>query len=345
MNRYTEKNINNFWLLFVLAIFFVFTISVEAAGPLKRIKFAMTAPKGSIYHRVIQELGEEWRLAQGNNLKFTIYTDGIQGTEADMVRRMRVGQLNGAMLTIVGLSAIDDSVAVLQKFPMFFRSWDEFDHVREKVRPILEKRLLEKGFVALTWGEGGWIQFFSNRPMIMPDDFRQTKIFAWAGDPEMINTMKKVGYHPVVLELTDILPGLQTGMIDAVSAVPLFALISQFDRVAPYMLRINWAPLVGATVITKKTWDAISPSVREVVTRESARAEKEFRIHRNTLDDESINALQKRGLNVQPYGPEVELAWNEVAKQTYPLIRGTSVPAEMFDLVQQILVDYRRQGK
>src|SRR2546422_206740 len=120
------------WLDFALA----------AGGPAK-VRLGTLVPKGSSYFKHLQAMGEKWRQAPGGGVSLTIYPDGTMGGEADMVRRMRLGQLQAAMLTVVGLSGIDDSVSALQNMPMMFHSLDEVDYVREKLRPVLEKRLLE----------------------------------------------------------------------------------------------------------------------------------------------------------------------------------------------------------
>ena len=119
------------------------------------IRLGTLAPKGSSYHRALQEMGERWKKAQGAGATFTVFTDGTQGGEIDMVRRMRVGQLNAALISVVGLAEIDRSVTALQYMPMLFRDWDEVDYVREQMREQLEARFLEKGFVVLFWGDGG----------------------------------------------------------------------------------------------------------------------------------------------------------------------------------------------
>ena len=121
------------------------------------IKIATVAPKGSVYHRVLQDMGEKWRAAEGPGARFIVYTDSAQGPEAETVRRMRIGQLQASMLSIVGLSEIDESVSALQKIPLMFRTWEEVDYVREHLRPDLEQRLRAKGFVVLFWGEGGFV--------------------------------------------------------------------------------------------------------------------------------------------------------------------------------------------
>ena len=309
-------------------------------GPLK---IATIAPKGSIYHRALQEVGEAYRSTAGAKARYIVYTDSIQGTEADTVRRMRIGQLDGSMLTVVGLTEIDPAVAALQYMPMMFRSWQELDYVREQLRPELEARLNAKGFVVLIWGDGGWVQFFTKERMVHPEEFKRGRIFAWSGDILQANVMKSQGYNPVSLPLTDILPGLETGMIDVVPVAPLWALVGQFDRITRYMVRVNWVPIVGATVMRKQAWDALDPQARQAMLNAAQKASEALRAHRQVQDEESIRAMQQRGLTVETLKPETEAAWRALAERTWPHVRGTMVPAETFDRVQALLADYRKQ--
>jgi TRAP-type transport system periplasmic protein len=309
------------------------------------LKAATIAPKGSIYHRALQEMGEAYRGAAGPQARFLIYTDSIQGTEADTVRRMRVGQLDISMLTVVGLTEIDPSVAALQYMPMMFRSWDELDHVREKLRPELEAKLAAKGFVVLIWGEGGWVQFFTKEPLFHPEDFKRARIFTWSGDKQQPGVMKALGYTPVSIPLADILPALETGMVDTVPIAPLWALVGQFDRPCSYMLRVNWVPIVGATIMRKQSFDALKPEAREALARASRKATDDLRAHRRVQDEESIKAMQARGLKVKELTPELERAWREVAERSWPIVRGTMVPGDTFDQVRSVLAEYRGARK
>jgi len=239
------------------------------------------------------------------------------------------------------LTEIDDSVAALQKMPMMFRSWEELDHLREKLRPALEKRFYDKGFVVLFWGDAGWVRFFSKEPALRPADYRKMKVFAWAGDNPQVDIMKSLGYQPVVLEISDILPGLQTGMINMVPSTPFYALIGQFYRHAPYMLDMNWVPIVGAVVVTRKAWDAMSPEGQKALRQAGDLAGVELRAISRRENEESVEAMRKRGLKVQPVTPELEAEWRKVAEHAYPMIRGNMVPAELFDEVQRLLHEYR----
>ena len=319
-------------------------VPVYAADP-ALVKIATIAPKGSIYHRVLQETGESYQRATGGKGRLVVYPDSLQGTETDTVRRMRVGQLDASMLTVVGLSEIDPSVTALQFMPMMFRSWDEVDHVREALRPMLEGKLADKGFAVLFWGEGGWVQFFTKEPITLPAEFKRTRIFVWAGDSAQLALMKKLGYQPVGLPITDILPALETGMVDTVPVPPLWALVGQFDRVARHLVPVNWVPIVGATVIRRQTLEAMSPATRDAVLSAAKTAGDQLRAHRDLQDQESIRAMQARGLVVHPLTPEIERAWLEAAREAWPLVRGSMVPAETFDRVQAALAAYRAGHK
>jgi TRAP-type C4-dicarboxylate transport system substrate-binding protein len=311
-----------------------------AAEPVK-IKLGTLAPKDSTPHNILKEMAQAWRNAPAGGAQLIMFTDGTQGGEADMVRRMRIGQLQAAMLTAGGLSEIDQSVACLQMIPLGFRSLDELDYVTEKMRPLLEKRLEDKGFVVLFWTDAGWVKFFSRRPAIFPDDLKSQKLFASAGDNKAMDIMKAAGYRPIPLEATDILPALKTGLIDAVPAPPFFALAGQFYDPAPNMLDMNWAPLVGACVVTKKTWDKIPPDAQKVMLEAAEKAGQQIRAQARKEMTEAIEAMKKRGLKVHTLTPEAEAAWRKVADDAYPKIRGAIVPAELFDEVQRLLNDYR----
>lgn len=306
-----------------------------------KLRLGALAPRGTTWHRSLLELGEKWRTAEGPGAEFVVYGGGSQGGEADMVRRLRVGQLNAAMLTVIGLTEIDPSVAALQKMPLIFRSWDELDYVREKLRPALEKRFIERGFVVLCWGDAGWVRFFSKSPAVHPQDYQRLKIFAWAGDAAQADIMKGLGYQPVVLEVADILPGLQTGMINMVPSTPFWALTLQFYPHAPYMLELDWAPLVGAVIVTRKAWDAMTPAGRDTLTRAGAEMGVQLRALSRREHDESVEAMKKRGLKVQTLTPQIEAEWRLAAERMYPLVRGNMVPAEFFDEVQRLLREYR----
>lgn len=317
----------------------VMALNTFAADP--QLRIGTLAPKNSLYHRQLMELGEAWRTAQGGHGKYLVYPDGSQGGETDMVRRMRIGQLQGGLLSVVGLREIEPSIAALQNMPMMFKSWDEVDYVREKMRPAMEKKFLEKGFVVLAWGDAGWVRFFSKEPAFAPNDFKKMKFFAWGAEADQQEIMKSLGYTPVPLETADILPAIQTGMINAVPSTPYFALATQIYTTANNMLDMNWAPVVGALIITKKAWDELSPDGQAAVREAGAKVGVQLRAKARQEVDEAVDAMKKRGLTVNKPNTEQMKAWDVLAEGLYPRIRGKLVPAEQFDEVVRHLKDFR----
>ena len=319
------------------------TTSVLAMDPVA-IRLGTLAPSGSSFHLALVEMSQKWRQASSGNVKLTIYPDGTQGGEADMVRMMRAGVLNAGMFTVVGLSEIDQSVGGLSFLPLMFRTWDEYDYVVAKLSPRLEKLLLDKGFVVLFWADAGWVRFFSKTPAIHPNDFKQLKIFTWAGDAHQVDIMKTLGYHPVPLETASILPGLRTNLINAIPLPPNQALLGQCYTAAPNMLALKWTVLSGAAVVRKDTWDKIPPDIQQQLRAAAAVAGQKIRASDRKEDEESIIAMQKKGLKVNPVNPQIEEAWKQLTKILYPEIRGKKVPADIFDEVQRLVAEYRAKG-
>jgi TRAP-type transport system periplasmic protein len=307
----------------------------------KQLRIGTLVPKNSMYHRQLMELGEVWRAGQGGGGRYLVYPDGSQGGEAEMSRRMRIGQLQGALLSVVGLREIDPSISALQNLPLLFKSWEELDYVREKMRPAMEKRFSDKGFIVLAWGDAGWVRFFSKEPALRPDDYKKMKFFAWGSESEQQDIMKRLGYTPVPLETSDILPSIQTGMISVVPSTPYFALASQIYNTAPNMLDINWAPIVGALVVTRKAWDEMPPDLQQAMRAAGNKAGIQMRVKARQEVDEAVEAMKKRGLKVNRPDAAQMREWDELAEKLYPRIRGAMVPAETFDEVFAHLKTYR----
>ena len=327
--------------LLIVAVGLTLASGIFAADAPVKIKLGTLVPKDSSPHQSLKLMAEQWRQAPGGGVKLSLYTDGTLGGEVDMVNRMLIGQLQAALITSVGLAKIDNSVTALQTMPLVYRTLDEVDYVREKVRAKLERKLADKGFVVLFWTDAGWVKCFSRRPVLFPDDLKKQKLFVWAGESKSLEIITAVGFQAVPLETADIVIGLKNRLIDAIPLPPFFALAGQIYDTAQNMLDLNWAPLSGACVVSRKVWDKL-PSETQAALRESAeKAGNDIRAQARKEMTESVAAMQKRGLTVYTLTPEAEIEWRKLAASTYPKIRGGLVPAEMFDEVMQLLAEYR----
>jgi TRAP-type C4-dicarboxylate transport system substrate-binding protein len=247
----------------VLFAFAALALSLTAAvrAQTAALKLATVVPDGSIWDKSLKKMGTDWSQATGGRVSLAVFSGGSQGDEPTVLRKMRVGALQGASLTVVGLANIDSSFNVFN-VPFFFESYDELNAVVEKLTPLLKQRVEAKGFVLLHWGHGGWLQVFSKGPVTTVADLKALKLYTSAGDDRMTQFYKAHGFQPRAMAMTDILTGLTTGMLDALPTPPLAAMAFQWYKQTPYMLDIGLTPLVGATVVTKKAWDAISAADR-----------------------------------------------------------------------------------
>lgn len=300
------------------------------AAEKKELRIATVAPAGSSFHKRLQSLGAEWSRGPGG-VSMNIYP-GTQGGELQIVRRMRVGQIQGAMLTSVGLGQLDRSVTALQLMPLMFRNWEDVDRVRERLRPELEKRLRDAGYVVMFWADAGWVRYFSRTPIRSVRDLKPMRVFASSGDPDSIDMMKDY-YTPVVLEPDQILLGLRNGMIDALPVPAFLANFNQVATYAPYMLDLNWAPITGALVVTEKAWKQLDPATQAWLKESSDRAGDEMRRASRAEDEQAVQAMkEKHGLKIVSLTPEADREFRTEVARIYPRIRGKLVPETMFDM-------------
>jgi TRAP-type C4-dicarboxylate transport system substrate-binding protein len=320
---------------------FIFILAAESLPAALRIKLATLAPTGTSYHKSLLALREAWKKTSKGTVDLIIYADGKLGGEADTVNLMNLNAVQASMLTAVGLAEIEKAVGGLQNIPMGFHDLAEVDYVGDKLRPMLEERLTRKGFAVLFWSDAGWVRFFSKRPVTYPDDLKKLKLFNWAGSPEQVEIYRSAGFNPVPLETADIMPSLQTGLIEAVPMPPVFALATQVDTRAPYMLELNWAPLVGACVIRRETWDKIPADIRPALLKSAAGTGAEIKANGRRENEESVRAMEQRGLKVTRVTPEIEAAWRTAAEAAYPKVRGAIVPTDIFDRALELIKEYR----
>jgi TRAP-type C4-dicarboxylate transport system substrate-binding protein len=329
-------------LLTLLLVWVLSQASLRAANLTFRL--GTLAPHGTSYHKSLMQMGDKWRTASGGTLVLKVFPGGAQGSESDTVGLMQTGNLDAGLLTAVGLGEIEPAVVALQNMPMSFRTLEEVDYIGSKLRPMLEQRLLAKGYLVLFWTDSGWVRFFTKTAAVHPDEVRKLKMFSWAGSTTEFDLWKSSGFHPVSLETKAIGQALLSDSVSAVPMPPFFALAGQMDLQLKHMIDLNWAPLVGALVIRKASWDRVAPETREALSRIAADTGRQIKADGRAENEASVAAMVKRGLTVHKVSPEVEAEWHAVVARVQDQIRGRIVPADMYDEVQRLLKEYASQG-
>jgi TRAP-type transport system periplasmic protein len=295
-----------------------------------QINVGTAAPEGSPWYQILQKTREDWDRISASRFAMRIYPGGVLGDEVEMTRKVRIGQLQAVGLSGVGLAHVEPGVACLQ-IPMLINSYEEFDYIRDHMAPKLEALIEQRGFIVLQWSDVGWVHFFTKTPARTPDDIRKLKLFTSAGDPEAEKLYKEFGLQVVPLAVTDMLPSLQTNLIQAFDVPPLFALLDQSFGLARNMVDVKWAALAGATLLSKRTWDRTPPEQKAELLKAARSASEKSRALIRKMGDDAVGEMKKRGLQVIPVDAATLAKWRSEAEAAYPKIRGRAVPADLFD--------------
>jgi TRAP-type C4-dicarboxylate transport system substrate-binding protein len=310
-----------------------------------KIKLGTILPEGTSQVKSLRAMGQQWRDQTHNAITLTVYP-GTQGSEKQLVQKMRANTLQAATLSVGGLSEIDPAIGAIQKIPLLYHTLDEMEYVRTKLQPDMESRLATKGFIVLFWADAGWVNILSKRPYMHPDEFKKGKIFVTADDANEISLINSLGFHAVPLEWTDVYIQLQGNGIDTVPMTPFYAEASQLDTVAKHLLKINYVALVGATVITKSAWDALTPEQQNILRKTGTGTAAEIQARSRAEADEAITAMIKRSkLEVHEVSPALEDEWRKFCETVYPKMKNTMVPADVFDKAVALVAEYRAQHK
>ena len=305
------------------------------------VKLATLAPAGSSWHEILKEMGQRWEAASGGQVKLKVYPGGSQGSEGDMVRKMGIGQLQAASITNVGMHDILPEPQMLS-LPTFFGSEAEVECAFEKVRGKLEAAFDQRGYVVLQWSRVGAMSLFCKAPYRTPAEMASAKIFAWEGDPKSVDAFRAVGLRPVVLSSTDLVPSLQTGMVDCVTNVPLYVLTTRMFEKANHMMDVPWGYIYGATIVRKETWEKIPAGLRPQLQAISVELGRKVDAEVKRLGADAVTAMKKQGLTVVPVEPG---PWRAAMEKSWPVVRGGVVPAPFFDEVKAARDACRAAGK
>jgi TRAP-type C4-dicarboxylate transport system substrate-binding protein len=311
------------------------------AAAAQTLKMATLVPEGSIWDKSERDLSAAIQTATTGKVKFQIYPGGVAGDEPDFVRKMRIGQLQGALLSAPGLGDIDPAFFIFH-VPLLFENDAEVMHVLDGMRSELGQRLEAKGFVLLHWTNVGWLRFFASKTVANFDDFKKRKQFVWGTDGRLQKWYQELGLTPVSMSGADVLTGLQTGLIEALPATPLAALSLQWFRPAPYMLDHRFAPLLGALVVSKSTWDKVAAADRETILKLARETEAKLFADIPKQEETALAEMQKRGLTIlkEPAGDAEK--WLALGREFQTRFRTSSVPPDVFDRTMKLLEEQRK---
>jgi TRAP-type C4-dicarboxylate transport system substrate-binding protein len=318
-----------------------FSISAGTASAVD-IKIATVAPDGSRWMQHMRAGADEVEMRTAGRVVIKFYPGGVMGNDAQVLRKIRIGQLQGGAFTAGGLGERYGGLN-LYGIPLLFRSLEEIDAVRATLDPELISGLDQAGFVAFGFIEGGFAKLLSNEPIRTVDDLRRKKVWVPEGDAISFLAMETMGLSPTVLPVTDVLTGLQTGLIEVAFASPVAALVLQWHTKVKYITELPISYSMGVFAIEKSAFAGLGAEdqqiVREVMLRYINDLDREAREDNRKASD----VLARSGLQTVDVNAADVDGWRRTIEALFPKVRERSdIDAPAFDRLLAMLADYRR---
>ena len=302
------------------------------------VKMGTLAPEGTDWHGMLIEMGQQWKSATKGKVQLRVYPGGVLGDERDMVRKMRIGQIQAAGMTAEGLSEIVSDFSCYF-VPLVYQDSEDVKRVTEALLPKLEQKLEDNGFKLLYLSELTYAYWFSTSPLKVPSDLKNKKFFTWAGDFKWEQVYKKAGYNPVPLATTDILSALQTGLISTIPQPPIYALAQQSFGIADHMLDLKWGVLMAGIVVDIKTWKRIPNKYHEDLLSIAKEIQAKYADSNSDADLKALDAMKQYGLKVHSPSEDERALWFQEVERVSYYLRGKVIPETIYDTVIKLTQD------
>lgn len=303
-------------------------------------RIATLAPDGSSWMKILSKGAANVATVTEGRVTLKYYTGGVQGTEEGVLRKMKMGGLDGGAFTSVGLSQIVPSIRVLE-LPMIFESVEEMAYVRNKMWGTFMKRFDRKGFHLLAPGEVGDIHFYSNNPIRSIADLKKAKVWLWGQDALVKAMFRKLGVNGVPMGVPNVLPALNTGRINACYGSPLATVALQWYTKVKFATSMTTSYGISSTVIKKDVWEKMSPEDKKAATKSFRKHAKQLRKTVRKDNKRAQKAIVKAGVKVIPTPPAAQEAFKKIAKEVWKDMTGKLYSQKDLDRVLKYRAEFR----
>jgi TRAP-type C4-dicarboxylate transport system substrate-binding protein len=326
-------------LTFLIALLVAATANAQGV----RLKIATMAPDGTIWMKGMQDAADEVKERTDGRVSYRFYPGGTMGTDSAVLRKIRIGQLHGGVVLAGSLADVDPDLEIYS-LPLLFRSNGEVDYVRERMDQVLIDGLEEKGFVSFGLTETGFTYLMSAKPTRTFDDLKGRKAWMMQDDPVSLAIVEAAGLSPVPLPISDVLTGLQTGLIDTVAVPAVGAIALQWFTKAKYLTDLPITYVCGTTVVSTKAFNRISAEDQEIVREVMGRANRKLDATSRSDNAEAREALAGQGVEFVDPTTETRAKWQEIAAvATKKLVAQRDYDPATMAMIENLVRAYRSQ--
>ncbi len=319
------------WLLLVAAFALPGTTTTSKAEASYTFRIASLAPAGSSWMKILNAWNKTLQDETDGKVKLRFYPGGSQGDERDFVRKMRVGQLDGGVVTMTGMSMLVPAMNVLT-LPGFLDTYAELDRVREKMAPQFEEMFDKEGIKLVGWGDAGKTRLFSVQPIKRPSDIKSMRPWVWKDDLIFVEFYQVIGASAVRLGVPEVYPALQTRMVDVVASSALTAVALQWYTRVKYMTAHNSAIIAGGTMMRKDKFDELPPDLQKIFQSTADRAHELLNKTIRKDDQKAYDIVVKKGI-VPVEAGDAKPEWDAADKKVRDNLTGRMFPKSLLDAV------------
>lgn len=317
---------------------FLFTTSSQAAV----LKIATLSPDGTSWMKKMRQAAKDITKQTDNRVKIKFYPGGVMGDENAILRKMRINQLQGAAVTGGALTGFYKD-ANIYGMPFLFNSQKEIIHVRKYMDELILKGLEKKGLISFGLAESGFAYIFSNEIVESVSDLHKYKV--WIPDtPAARDAVKAFELSPIPLPLSDVLAGLQTGLIDTIASPPIASIALQWYTQVKYFTDMPILYGYGTMVVSKRAMKKLKKADREIVTNVMRNVFNEVNKQNQKDNIAAMAALKNQGIKfIKPSAQQLS-EWKSIAVEANKrLVKNGFNSEKMFKLMKKYIAEFRKQ--
>ncbi|MBN1878688.1 TRAP transporter substrate-binding protein DctP [bacterium] len=329
-------------IVFGIAVIFGVALSIPATihASALTLKLATMAPEGSIWMQEIDLLNKDLETATNGSIKIKVYPGGIMGDDDVVLRKIRVGQLDGALFTTNALSKMNSDIYVLT-YPGIFKTSDEVDYYLDRQSGYLFTSLQSKGYEVLGMMSLGFTYTYTTVPIEKIEDMKNAKAWLWDNDPVMTAMYSHLGVTPIAVGIGDVMTALQTGLLNTVFNTPTGIVSLQWFTRVREMIDLPLTHSFGAFVLKSQTWEKIPDDVRLIVRDLVQKHALEITRKTREEDQKARGVISGKNVSIKKPGPELTSDLQKVFGNVVTDLQKDAESAEFFRSVSDTLTEYR----
>jgi len=341
-----KKFITSLTFVFFLLFFITNEVFSQRGGRAQEVidvRLASPLPRNSDWGRLLDRIAGEWSRVTDNQVRLSVIHNGLEGNEAKMLSSLNSDVIQAAIFTSVGLSEIHPPVMTLS-IPFLIRDNAELDAVLKDTLPVLEDQINKNNkYVIISWSKGGWVYVFSKESVMTPDDLRRQK---FGSNPEFkdINTVfRTMGFNMVGADYIDLGTKLANNVVNSFYLVPEAMAPLGLHRNLSNMLDMPIAPVMGAIVMNRVTWNKLGADKQREVVRVTKRLAAEFETTMAKNTTNAITAMSRDGLKLNKPSSVQQDLWRTEVEKAMPMLTGSVIDRNLYTQINQILDRYRNR--